>query len=191
MLGGKLIHCHSVSKWYTNIISFTRKGKWAFNYTNKGKHMKNIIDICKGDTVIFIWGLKTLNGTHQRQISIDNDWYVSGIEIAKIKKGYYCDFNDETFESVEWKLNKEVEEKEYMHYFKFDKNYLYSSEDNKNLIFIEKFLYKDNRTGVNDRHPKLEGVINNLAWSLNNQGAPVELTVYEYNSLLAYLGYLQ
>lgn len=165
-----------------------KKGKWAFTYSNKGKHMKNILNISRGDVVVFVWGLKMLNGTHQRQINFSNDWYITGVDICNIKKGYYCDFNDNTFETDEWISNGDIEEKKYMHYFKFDRNFLYTSIDNGDGIEESKIFYKNTAEGIDDRQEKIESTIEKLAWSLNNQGVPAELTVDEYKAVLMYLG---
>lgn len=168
-----------------------KKGKWAFTYSNKGKHMANILEICSGDIAVFIWGLNMLNGTHQRQISINNDWYVSGVDLANITKGYYCDFGDDTFESDEWKANRITENKEYMHYFNFDRKFLFTSIENRNIKSEQKILYKDSIKGITNRQSDLEGVIEQFAWSLNNQGAPAEISINQLNAIIKHLGLLR
>lgn len=160
------------------------KGKWAFRYSHKGQIMKNILSIYGGDIVIFIWGLKVINGTHQRQIDYKNDWYFTGIDITKVKKGYYCDFNDDTFEKEEWKINRNVEEKEYMHYIQFNKDYIYSSSPKSE----KKYLYKNSVTNVSQRIQEMVGFIGKLNKALNTQGMPIEITKEEYNTLLGQIG---
>ncbi len=158
--------------------------------------MRSILNICKGDIVIFIWEITMVGETkrkpHQRKATIFNDWYVNGIEIANVKKGYSCDFNDDTFESEMWKLNKITEEKEYMHYFMFDKLFLYSTLMNK-IFFskVNKIFYKDERRGINERVPELKGVIQAFVRSLNSQGMPMEIALDDYNKLLGYLGLMR
>lgn len=166
------------------LVNGKKKGKWAFRHSlNKGKFMEKILNIYKGDLVIFVWGLRPLNNTHQRQISIENDWYIEGLEITKVSKGYYCDIYDDTFESKEWKENKVPENKNYIHYFNFIKGPLFSSVgENK------KFFLKDTLSNIDSRNEYLENIIKQILWSLNNQGCPSKITDEDYRSLLMHLG---
>ena len=167
-------------------IKAEKKGKWAFRYSNKGDIMKKILNIYKGDLVVFVWGLKVnKDTTHQRKITINNDWYVSGVVITEVSKGYYCDDKDDTFETEEWKKYNKPEDKEYMHYFNFDRKYRYSSVNETNKLF-----YKDTKIMINERQDNLEGVIEKIRLSLNKQGAPENITVDDYNSLLMHVGFL-
>ncbi|MED4015523.1 hypothetical protein [Sutcliffiella cohnii] len=161
-----------------------KKGKWAFRYSEKGVIMKNILDIYRGDLVVFIWGLKIdRETTHQRKINIENDWYVSGVVITEVIKGYYCDDKDDTFEKENWKIHRNPEDKEYMHYFNFDKKYRYSSVNQTTKLFL-----KDTKLMINERNDNLKGIIENIRLSLNKQGAPEKITVDDYNALLMHLG---
>lgn len=93
------------------------KGVWAFRYS-KGETAKSILSITTGDVVIFAarW---TVPGGRMIYPGKARNWTCKHIDIFDVSVGYYCDFEDETFEDAGFKETRKPENKEYMHYFRF------------------------------------------------------------------------
>lgn len=89
------------------------QGIWAFRYA-KGENLTNILRIATGDVVIFAGDWHVPGG---RQIYPGRSWSCSRVDVFDVTHGYWCDFQDKTFERDTW--NGDLDEKEYMHYFKF------------------------------------------------------------------------
>lgn len=168
-----------------NYINKARKSrtlnkKWAFRYTNRSEYMKSILDIKAGDIVVFTYGFEYLNGTKARSIWSHTDWKFTGIDIARVTNGYYCDFKDRTFENDNWTEDK-ITEKQFMHYFDFKlpmkstDDVLYKTDLNNRLI---KFPTLDA-----EMHEGWKGVIDKLRLSASNQCAPIQLSENEFNSI--------
>jgi hypothetical protein len=92
-------------------------GRWAFRFAKNAQEMANIFSITSRDKVIFAarWTLKG-----GRTIYPEEPWRCQSIDIFDVTTGYYCSFDDNTFEKKSW--NGSPEDKEYMHYFEFDKS---------------------------------------------------------------------
>ncbi len=162
------------------------KGVWAFRYSNTQTVMKNILDITAGDTVIFAYNFKYGEGVKGRQLYPETEWKFTGLDILKVKKGYYCDLSDDTFEIEEWtRLPEEdkINSKRYMHYFQ----YLFPPADNNEKYFTSSKLPV---TLCNDSStlPGWYEFIESLRWSCSNQGAPAELSDEAMNALYCIIG---
>ncbi|QLY81916.1 hypothetical protein [Clostridium intestinale] len=166
------------------IVKGRSKGKWAFRYTIKKTVMKNIFEIMSGDNIVFVWDIKYGANTKGREIYINKEWSFKGIDILEVKNGYYCDFNDSTFENASWSA-KDLTSKLYMHYFDF----IYPP--NKG----DERLYKSNDLGVEIFFPKkIEAevemwteFVDKLRWSCNNEGAPAELSESAFDLLVSHI----
>lgn len=162
------------------------KGVWAFRYSNTQMVMRNILDITAGDTVIFVYGFTYGKGTHGRQFHADTQWTFSGIDILKVKKGYYCDLYDDTFENENWGSiigDNKTSSKRYMHYFQF----LYPPTAGNEKYFTS----SKTPVSISNDSSTLPGwieFINQLRWSSSNQGGPAELSNEAMNALYCILG---
>lgn len=162
------------------------KGVWAFRYSSTPSVMKNILDITAGDTVIFVYGFTYGKGTHGRQFYIHTQWTFTGLDILKVKKGYYCDLNDDTFEIEDWKEmdnDDKISSKRYMHYFQYqyppiDGNEKYFSSSIKPIS-----ISNDSST-----LPGWDEFITQLRKSSSTQGGPAELSNEAMNALYRILG---
>ncbi|MBN9654710.1 hypothetical protein J0K78_10585 [Halobacillus sp. GSS1] len=174
---------------------FIEKGKkhkkWAFRYPSVSKKylMKNIFEIMSGDIVIFITGKYILN----RKFVHGKSFFTSG-KIVEVKNGYYCDFDDETFEKEEWKRLKDtlpkaryVSKKEYMHYFDFKypfkrEEFGLSEDEVRIPSYCKEEYTKMNRLGL---LKEWNGFIDGVMESLNGSGGPVEVSVDQFNAFLS------
>lgn len=117
-----------------------KTGKWAFRYK---KRIKNVMDVTEGDYVIFV-----AKNSQKRARTIypeEKDWSFSHVDIFKVIEGYYCDWTDNCFEKIE---TVGLAEKEFMHFFKFDKKAgtefsFIQKEDSSMLITGDKFSSKN------------------------------------------------
>lgn len=162
------------------------KGIWAFRYSNTQAVMKNILDIKAGDTVIFVYDFKYGTGTRGRQFYHNTNWSFTGLDILKVKNGYYCDLYDNTFETREWSNltgDEKINSKLYMNYFQF----YYPSN-----IQSERY-FSSNRHPIkicNDSSslPGWIEFIDKLRWSSSNQGAPALLNDEALLTLYSIIG---
>ncbi|PFK99269.1 hypothetical protein COJ01_19980 [Priestia megaterium] len=173
-----------------------KQGKWAFRYSSTKKVMENILEIKAGDIVVFVWGLA---GVKHRKIELTGEWSFSGLDIFRVKNGYYCDFRDGAFETDRWNdlstdFDKNEQElittKEYMHYFEYDSKSVhgkyYKTDENKGNKF--QFPRMDvKKLKKYNLEKSWESFVNCLSWSMNNQGAPAELHEDELNALIVQL----
>ena len=179
---------HSITDLEVNdyVLRGRSKGVWAFRYSNTQTVMKNILDITAGDTVIFAYNFKYGEGVKGRQLYPETEWKFTGLDILKVKKGYYCDLSDDTFEIEEWtRLPEEdkINSKRYMHYFQ----YLFPPADNNEKYFTSSKLPVTLRNDSSTL-PGWYEFIESLRWSCSNQGAPAELSDEAMNALYCIIG---
>lgn len=167
------------------LIKGRKKGVWAFRYSNTSNVMQNILDITAGDTVVFVYDFNYYNGTRGRQFYIDSSWNFSGLDIVKVKNGYYCDLNDDTFETENWRKSSDKDKimvKDYMHYFQFE----YFPNNRSERYFSSKYCpieICNNSSNTNE----WKMLIDKLRWSSSKSGAPVEITDEEMRELYTIL----
>lgn len=162
-----------------------RKGVWAFRYSKTPKVMQNVLDITAGDTVVFVYDFKYYKGTRGRQFHYDTSWSFSGLDIVKVKNGYYCDLNDATFETEEWRKSKDkdkVMSKNYMHYFQFK----YFPNNISEKYFSSQYWPINVFNNSSDTE-EWKTFIDKLRWSSSNSGTPAELTDQEMQKLYTIL----
>lgn len=121
-----------------------------------------------------------------RQLYSETEWKFTGLDILKVKKGYYCDLSDDTFEIEEWtRLPEEdkINSKRYMHYFQ----YLFPPADDNEKYFTSSKLPVTLRNDSSTL-PGWYEFIESLRWSCSNQGAPAELSDEAMNALYCIIG---
>ncbi|MBE6829802.1 MAG: hypothetical protein E7519_06295 [Ruminococcaceae bacterium] len=173
-----------------SLNDYTKKGQkngvWAFRYSTRHKAMKNILDITAGDTIVFVYDFKYGSATRGRQFYYNTAWQFSGLDILKIKNGYYCDLYDSTFETDTWKAlsrDEKVHQKEYMHYFRYQ--FPPAIESEKYFTSIR------NPITIFNNSSELPGwleFIDQLRWSSSTGGAPAELSEEALSALYTILG---
>ncbi|MDC7719490.1 hypothetical protein PNF31_01535 [Priestia megaterium] len=169
-----------------------KNGKWAFRYPSPSKKylMKNIFEITKGDIVVFVIGMKKLS----TRKFIHGETYFTGAAVVDVKNGYYLDFKDETFETVEWKTLKAsvpeteyITKKEYMHYFDFNNSTKSLKQYDIQLSGLKIPSYDKETYEKLNRYKSLSDwndFISSAMESLNSSGAPVEISVDQFNAFL-------
>ncbi|MCL4340139.1 MAG: hypothetical protein M1388_03290 [Thaumarchaeota archaeon] len=146
-------------------------GTWAFRYA-QGVNLRNITSIISGDLVVFTTGWKAPG----RQIYPSGNWSCSRVDVLEVSAGYWCDYNDRTFEKASW--TGAPEKKEYMHYFQY-----------KRVADSEKLLLKGKLQGSQfDKSNDLDKQIcDALRMSNTQRGGPYELTEDAFAHLLQHL----
>lgn len=170
------------------LLKGRNKGVWAFRYSNSLETMKNILDIKAGDTVIFVYNFTYGKGTRGRQFYHSTNWNFTGLDILKVKKGYYCDIYDNTFENEEWNNltgDEKINSKLYMHYFQ----YYYPPNINSEKYFSSS-NYPIKICNDSSNLPGWLEFIDKLRWSSSNQGAPVQITTEALMAIYSILGQL-
>ena len=168
------------------VLRGRNKGVWAFRYSKTRLVMKNILDITAGDTVVFAYDFTYGEGTRGRQFHSHTKWKFTGLDILKVKKGYYCDLYDNTFEMDNWAEltnDEKINNKLYMHYFQYQFPPTAGSEK----------YFTSNTTHIticNDSStlPGWMEFIEQLRWSSSTQGAPAELSDEAMQALYFILG---
>jgi hypothetical protein len=152
--------------------------KWAFPYIHFNQAMRNIFDIKAGDNLVFIGDFKGHGGKKADY----KESKFSILMIGKVKKGYYCDLYDNTFEDLSWNVDK-IYEKKYMHYFEFEL-------DNYNtIIYIrqqdnEYFNYPMKRyLNYQGNQEIWEKICEEIKWSTSQLSCPVKISQDKYDFL--------
>jgi hypothetical protein len=146
-----------------------KSGKWAFRFK---REMKNVMNILKGDYVIFV---SKHNQKKARFIYAGyKDWGFKHINIYEVTKNYYCDIKDKCFEKNNY-VNRE--NREFMHFFKFNRNSNtpFSFVSNSDLIFTGSDFKKTDKEDVE--------FCDALRYSNTQSGSPQPISNEAFKSL--------